>query len=92
MLIAVALVVIPVIHSLIMPESPVCSRVQPSYMTNMPSVERQLLGTETVKAMRSRCVKSRICGLFANDMADTFLSNGADDFLMKPFSTEQDKS
>ena len=56
----------------------------------LASVEKQLLGTETVATMRSRNVKSRICGLSANDIRDTFLAAGADDFLLKPFSTNKE--
>lgn len=50
----------------------------------MTSIEKQLLGTETVRALRSRGVTSRICGLSANDMEDAFLEAGADMFLLKP--------
>ena len=56
----------------------------------MASAEKQLLGTETASAMRCRNVTSRICGLSANDMRDTFLSCGADYFILKPFSTNMD--
>lgn len=54
----------------------------------MASVERQLLGTETVAAMRANGVTCRICGLSANCMEEAFLDAGADHFLVKPFSTE----
>lgn len=50
----------------------------------MASVEKQLLGTETVRAMRARGVQSIICGLSANDMRDNFLDAGADAFCLKP--------
>ena len=56
----------------------------------MSSVVKQMLGTETVAALRSRNVDSRICGLSANDMREAFLSAGADHFMMKPFSTDVD--
>jgi DNA-binding response OmpR family regulator len=56
----------------------------------MASIERSLLGTETVTALRSRGVQSRICGLSANDMEQSFLDAGADYFLMKPFNTNQE--
>ena len=56
----------------------------------MASVEKQLLGTETVQAMRAKGVTSRLCGLSANDLASTFEAAGADFFLQKPFSTNQD--
>ena len=51
----------------------------------MASVKKQLLGTETVKAMRSRNVTSIICGLSANDMEGPFFDAGANAFMMKPF-------
>lgn len=50
----------------------------------MASVEKQLLGTETATAMRSRGVKSIICGLSANDIKDTYIRAGADNFILKP--------
>lgn len=50
----------------------------------MASVEKQLLGTETASAMRSRGVQSVICGLSANDIRDSFIRAGADHFLLKP--------
>lgn len=49
------------------------------------NTEKQLLGTETASALRSRGVQSTICGLSANDLEDSFLSSGADAFMMKPF-------
>jgi len=51
----------------------------------MASVERQLLGTETVRALRSKSVTSKICGLSANDVEQAFLEAGANHFLFKPF-------
>jgi CheY-like chemotaxis protein len=39
----------------------------------MASVERALLGTDTVRALRANGVKCRICGLSANDLSDQFL-------------------
>ena len=54
----------------------------------MASVEKQLLGTETVHAMRAKGVKSCICGLSANDMEGAFLAAGADAFIQKPFPCE----
>lgn len=56
----------------------------------MASIERSLLGTETVQSMRSRGVRSRICGLSANHLEQSFLEAGADYFLLKPFSTNQE--
>ena len=55
--------------------------VKPRYMA---SVDKQLLGTETAIAMRSKGISSKICGLSANDLRDAFIKAGADDFLLKP--------
>jgi len=54
----------------------------------MASVEKQLLGTEAVRELRARGVKSRICGLSANDKGAEFLDAGADAFSFKPFPCE----
>eukprot|EP00535_Pseudo-nitzschia_heimii_P013358 CAMPEP_0197198578 /NCGR_PEP_ID=MMETSP1423-20130617/33441_1 /TAXON_ID=476441 /ORGANISM="Pseudo-nitzschia heimii, Strain UNC1101" /LENGTH=958 /DNA_ID=CAMNT_0042652413 /DNA_START=41 /DNA_END=2913 /DNA_ORIENTATION=+ len=54
----------------------------------MASVEKQLLGTETVAELRSNGCKSRICGLSANDKEMEFLEAGADSFLFKPIPCE----
>jgi signal transduction histidine kinase/CheY-like chemotaxis protein len=51
----------------------------------MASADKQLLGTETVRALRAKGVTSRICGLSANDLKKPFLRNGANAFLIKPF-------
>ena len=56
----------------------------------MASVEKQLLGTETVRALRSRGADSIICGLSANDMEQQFVEAGADCFLFKPFPCEKE--
>ena len=50
----------------------------------MASVEKQLLGTETVRALRSQGVDCRICGLSANDKEVEFLDAGANVFASKP--------
>ena len=55
----------------------------------MASVEKQLLGTETVHALRAAGVQSCICGLSANDSEDQFLKNGANAFMRKPFPCEK---
>ena len=62
------------------------SHLQDEYMA---SVEKQLLGTETTRALRAKGVKSLICGLSANDMKETFMENGADDFIMKPIPCDE---
>jgi CheY-like chemotaxis protein/two-component sensor histidine kinase len=51
----------------------------------MASVQKQLLGTETALALRSKGFNSLICGLSANDVASLFEEAGADCFLCKPF-------
>ena len=56
----------------------------------MASVEKQLLGTETVQAMRSKGVQSVICGVSANDVEEQFLNAGADAFMAKPFPCKKD--
>ena len=43
----------------------------------MASVDKSLLGTETVREMRSKGVKSIICGLSANDVEEQFIREGA---------------
>lgn len=55
----------------------------------MASVTKQLLGTETVAALRTAGIKCRICGLSANDKAVEFLAAGADVFAFKPFQFER---
>ena len=57
----------------------------------MSSAEKQLLGTETVRALRSKGVTSIICGCSANDLEDAFVRAGADCFAPKPFDTPQVK-
>jgi CheY-like chemotaxis protein len=54
----------------------------------MASVEKQMLGTETVQALRNKGVTCRICGLSANDKEREFLQAGANVFTFKPFPCE----
>lgn len=56
----------------------------------MASVEKQLLGTETVVALRNLGVKSRISGLSANDKEQEFLAAGANSFMIKPFPCDEE--
>lgn len=56
----------------------------------MASVEKQLLGTETVQAMRAKNVNSTICGLSANDVEEQFMNAGANAFMIKPFPCQKD--
>ncbi len=57
----------------------------------MASVEKKLLGTETVHALRSKGVRSRICGLSANNVEEGFWNAGADAFMLKPFPCKKDQ-
>ena len=59
--------------------------------TDMSSAEKQLLGTETVRALRSKGVSSLLCGLSANDLEGAFLNAGADGFMIKPFPCKTDE-
>jgi len=54
----------------------------------MTSVEKSLLGSETVSALRSLGVECHICGVSANDVADQFKQAGANEFMMKPFPSQ----
>ena len=55
----------------------------------MASMEKQLLGTETTQSLRSQGVKSIICGLSANDLADDFFAAGANAFICKPLPVKK---
>lgn len=55
----------------------------------MASVQKQLLGTETVRALRAKGFKGLVVGLSANSMEDAFLAAGADAFMFKPFPCEE---
>lgn len=56
----------------------------------MASVNKQLLGTETVRALRGAGVTAAICGLSANDVEPAFLEAGANAFMFKPFPCKPD--
>jgi signal transduction histidine kinase/ActR/RegA family two-component response regulator len=56
---------------------------------HMASTEKQLLGTETVRKLRAKGFKNRICGLSANDVEQAFISAGADCFLLKPIPCDR---
>lgn len=56
----------------------------------MASVEKQLLGTETVRELRLLGCTSRICGLSANDAEKEFVGSGADFFLIKPIPCDKE--
>jgi CheY-like chemotaxis protein len=55
----------------------------------MSSAVKQLLGTETVHALRARGFDTITCGLSANDVEKAFLKFGANSFVMKPLPTEK---
>jgi CheY-like chemotaxis protein len=57
---------------------------------HMASTEKQMLGTETVRALRAKGFKNTICGLSANDVEQTFVSAGAD-FLLKPIPCDRSR-
>jgi DNA-binding response OmpR family regulator len=57
----------------------------------MTSIEKQLLGTETARAIRAKGCQSFITGLSANDMESPFLDAGADAFMFKPFPCKADE-
>ena len=56
----------------------------------MAAVEKQMLGTDVVQAMRAKGVKSIICGLSANDLEDNFFRAGANAFMSKPFPCKKE--
>jgi signal transduction histidine kinase/CheY-like chemotaxis protein len=56
----------------------------------MASVQKQLLGTETTRALRAKGVTAKICGLSANDVEELFIEAGADCFLIKPFPCQKE--
>jgi signal transduction histidine kinase/CheY-like chemotaxis protein len=56
---------------------------------HMASTEAQLLGTETVLALREKGFKNKICGLSANDVEQSFINAGADCFILKPIPCDR---
>lgn len=54
----------------------------------MASTQKQLLGTETLRLLRSNGVTSIVCGLSANNLQTQFLEAGADCFIVKPLPCE----
>ena len=56
----------------------------------MASTQKQLLGTETIRALRAKGVSSKICGLSANDLEQAFLNAGSDFFVLKPLPCGKD--
>ena len=56
----------------------------------MSSVSKQLLGTETARALRAQGFDKHICGLSANDMENQFLKSGANAFIIKPLPCGRD--
>jgi CheY-like chemotaxis protein len=55
----------------------------------MASTEKQLLGTDTVRALRAKGFKNSFCGLSANALEQSFVSAGADCFVLKPIPCER---
>jgi len=56
----------------------------------MSSCSKQLLGTETVRMLRAKGVMSKISGLSANDVEQSFLEAGANHFIFKPFPSKEE--
>ena len=56
----------------------------------MSSATKQLLGTETTRALRAQGYDKQICGLSANDMEKQFLTSGANAFIIKPLPCGRD--
>jgi CheY-like chemotaxis protein len=54
----------------------------------MASTQKQLLGTETIRLLRSKGVTSILCGLSANNLGSQFKDAGADCFMLKPLPCE----
>jgi len=58
----------------------------------MASVQKSLLGTETVRRIRANGFhRPIICGLSANDVEDAFFHAGSDAFMFKPFPCKKDE-
>jgi CheY-like chemotaxis protein len=51
---------------------------------HMASTKKQLLGTETIRALRAKGFKNTSCGLSANDIEQLFVSAGADCYILQP--------
>jgi CheY-like chemotaxis protein len=51
---------------------------------HMASTQKQLLGTENVRALKAKGFKNTICGLSANAIEQSSISAGADCFILKP--------
>lgn len=54
----------------------------------MANAKPQLLGTDTVEALRARGVDCTLIGLSANDLEHDFVEAGADFFVLKPLPCE----
>lgn len=57
----------------------------------MSTTEKALLGTETIRVLRSKGIKTIICGLSANDLGDDFMAAGADSFILKPIPCDANR-
>ena len=49
----------------------------------LASIKKQLLGTETIRALRSKGFEGLLCGLSANDKESDFMEAGANAFIFK---------
>jgi CheY-like chemotaxis protein len=59
---------------------------------HMASTDKQLLGTETVRALRAQGFKNTICGFSATDIEESFVSaGGADCFILKPIPCDRSR-
>jgi CheY-like chemotaxis protein len=56
----------------------------------MTSAEKQLLGSEAARALRTKGCTSVICGLSANDTEQKFMLSGSNAFVMKPFPCKKE--
>jgi CheY-like chemotaxis protein len=59
---------------------------------HMASTKKQMLGTETIRALRAKGFKNTICGLSANDhIEQSFIGAGADCFVLKPIPCDRSR-
>lgn len=57
----------------------------------MPSTEKTLLGTETIRELRAKGVTSCLCGLSANNLEHAFVEAGANGFIQKPMPCQKEE-
>ena len=56
----------------------------------MGTDKNQLLGSDTVAKLREQGIRSKICGMSANDVEQLFDDAGADEFIFKPLPFRKD--